>query len=133
MGTPRAQGVSRRRFASSGLAAVAGVGLFDRALAQNAPAERTFVPQEVQARNIAVVNEFCAAWARKDFRTLGDSLADDCTFRVTQSRPPIVGKKAVMEAIANFLKRDIEFKIVKVAALGPIVLNEREDVFAPSG
>lgn len=93
----------------------------------------TNVPPEVEQANVAVVNEFCAAFARRDLAKAASLLAENCTYRVNQTRPPIVGRDKVVEAIKGFIDRTIEFKVRKTAAFGPMVINERDDIFAMPG
>ena len=78
--------------------------------------------------NVAIVNAFCAAFARKDLTKAVSLLADNCSYRPAQTRPPILGKDKVAETIKGFLERGAEFKVLKTVALGPLVLNERDDV-----
>lgn len=83
---------------------------------------------------MAVVTEFCAAFGRKDVAKAVSLLGDNCTYRVVQNRPPIVGKEKVSEQIKGLIERGAEFKIYKTVALGPLVLNDRDDILQrPTG
>jgi limonene-1,2-epoxide hydrolase len=120
--------LSRRTFAASGLTALATLGLSPLSFAQAAVPTGKSIPPEVERANVAVVNDFCAAFARKDLAKAVSLLADGCVYRPTQTRPPVVGKEKVADTIRGFLERGAEFKVLKTVVLGPLVLNERDDV-----
>ena len=117
--------MSRRAFGATGLGALATVGLSGLSFSQEA---FKAVPPEVERANVAIVNAFCAAFAQKDLTRAVSLLADNCSYRPAQTRPPILGKDKVAETIKGFLERGAEFKVLKTVALGPLVLNERDDV-----
>jgi limonene-1,2-epoxide hydrolase len=129
----RAIGVSRRSFTAGGISALAALG-FSRFAGAQAPQMigRTVGP-DVEKANIAAVNEFCTAFERKDLTKAVALLADNCVYRPMQTRPPIAGKDKVTETLKGFLDRVVAFKVLRTASLGPIVLNERDDVFAANG
>jgi limonene-1,2-epoxide hydrolase len=119
--------MSRRAFGAVGLGALATLGLARPSFAQAAFPSGKVVPPETEKANVAVVNAFCAAFARKDLTKAVSLLADNCSYRTTQTRPPILGKDKVAETIKGFIERGAEFKVLKTVALGPLVLNERDD------
>jgi len=119
---------SRRTFAASGLTALATLGLSRLSFAQGAALTGKSVSPEVAKANVAVVNDFCAAFARKDLSKAVSLLADNCAYRPTQTRPVVVGKEKVAETIKRFLERGAEFKVLKTVVLGPLVVNERDDI-----
>jgi limonene-1,2-epoxide hydrolase len=120
--------VSRRTFTVSALTAFATLGLPRLALAQAATSTGKSIPPDVEKANIAIVNDFCAAFARKDLAKAVSLLADNCSYRPTQMRPAVVGKEQVLTTVKVFLERGAEFKVLKTVALGPLVLNERDDI-----
>lgn len=137
---------SRRAFTASGLAALATLGLSRlsgaqasggaqaAAGAQGATTSGKAVPPEVEKANIAVVTAFCDAFVRKDAAKAASLLNDNCTYRIVQNRPPIVGKEKVAEQIKGLMERGAQFKTYKSVALGPLVLNDRDDVLQrPTG
>ena len=124
--------VSRRVFTAAGLGALAGLGIPRLAFAQTAATQGLSVSSEVQQANIAVVNDFCAAFGRKDLNGAVSLLAEDCSYRVTHTQPPLTGKEAVSETIEGFMERVVDFKVLSTVALGPLVLNERDDIFQAS-
>ena len=108
-------------------AMAAGAPAFAQAQAPLPPG-RSLTPAEEQA-NVAIVNEFCAAFGRHDLAAAVALLADNCTYRPTQTRPAVVGKAALSDTIKGFMANVVEFKVLKTVVLGPIVLNERDDIF----
>ncbi len=129
---------SRRAFAAGGLTALATLGLTRLSIAQTAAGAQTAatsgkaVPPAVEKANIGVVTDFCEAFGRKDVAKAVSLLADNCTYRVVQNRAPIVGKEKVSEQIKGLIERGAEFKLYKTVALGPLVLNDRDDVLVRS-
>jgi limonene-1,2-epoxide hydrolase len=130
---PQVRSYSRRRFTASGLSALAMFGMSRRTFSQAAIPDGKTVSPEAEKANVAVVNDFCASFARKDLAKAVSLLADNCLYRTTQTRPPIVGKEKVAETIKGFLERGAEFKVHKTVVLGPVVLNERDDVIVVAG
>lgn len=134
---------SRRAFAASGIAALATLGLSRVSLAQAAAQAAgaqgptnsgKVVPPEVEKANIAVVTAFCDAFVKKDAAKAASLLNDNCTYRIVQERAPIVGKEKVAAQIQGLMERGAEFKTYKSVALGPLVLNDRDDILQrPTG
>jgi limonene-1,2-epoxide hydrolase len=118
--------ISRRAFGTGGLAAIA-FGFARAGAAQVAPPFGASLPRDVERANIAVVDDFCAAFARKDVAKAVSLLSDGCSYRTSQTRPPIVGKENVASTITRFIELGAEFKVIRSVALGPLVLNERDD------
>ena len=84
---------------------------------------------------IEVVRRFCAAWSEG----IG---ADDLAAFFTEDAvyhniplAPITGRKAIANNIATFIRpgppgiEGIEFRVINIAANGPVVMTERVDVF----
>jgi limonene-1,2-epoxide hydrolase len=117
---------TRRSFSKGGLLGLATLCMPTISPAQATPRQGKDVPVDEQRANVKLVEDFCAAFAKKDLDKIASSLADHCTYRITQNRPPIVGKDKVMEQIQTIIGA-ATFKVLKTAALGPIVLNERDD------
>jgi limonene-1,2-epoxide hydrolase len=112
-----------------GFLAATGVGAAALAMprvgtaAELTPAERA---------NVAIVNEMCAAWAAPlDFTRIGRYFVDDCTFRGSETSPPIKGRQAMADALTKMLgtAQRAEIQVVQSFARGPIVFNERYDRF----
>jgi limonene-1,2-epoxide hydrolase len=84
---------------------------------------------------IEVVRTFCTAWS-------DDMAADDLAAFFTDDAvyhniplAPVVGRKAIADTIATFLRpgspgiESIELRVINIAADGPVVMTERVDVF----
>jgi len=92
------------------------------------PAEAAAMTPGEQA-NAKIVTDFCAAWAAHDIDLLMPYLADNISYRITETTPAIVGRAAFHDRIKSIIDRmtRIEFAVVDTMAKGPIVLNERRD------
>jgi len=120
--------LTRRAFSTGGLAGLAVLWLPDQSFGQGTAVVGKFASSDEEKANVKVVDAFCGAWAKKDFDTMASTLADNCTHRLGQASPPIVGKETLMARFKDEIgKKDYELKILKTVALGPIVLNQRED------
>jgi limonene-1,2-epoxide hydrolase len=118
--------LTRRNFSKAGLVGLAAFWLPTLSPAQAKPSEGKDVSADEQKANVKLVADFCAAFGKKDLDKIASSLADHCTYRITQTRPPIIGKDKIMEQIKTIIGA-ASFKVLKTVALGPIVLNERDD------
>ena len=84
---------------------------------------------------IEVVRRFCAAWSN-NARTaeLAAFFTDDAVYH-NIPLAPITGRAAIANTIASFIRpgapgiESIEFRVVNIAANGPVVMTERVDVF----
>jgi limonene-1,2-epoxide hydrolase len=87
-------------------------------------------PTAAERQNLALVAEFCVAFATRDMTKIASYLAPDCSYRITETATPAVGAAAV-ERIKSYVERSskIEFKILDSWARGPMVINERIDSF----
>lgn len=99
----------------------------------NRPALRGLSPPgklAVMATPTEIVVAFCGAWEDVDLDALALFFADDAVYH-NMPMDPIVGRDAIMQAIAGFTAGSdgIEFEIVNISANGPIVLTERIDRF----
>ena len=88
---------------------------------------------------IDLVSRFCAAWGN----VLGaDDLAafftDDAVYHNIPFKP-VTGRENIADNIASFIRpgapgiERIEFRVINIAANGPVVLTERVDVFTLAG
>jgi limonene-1,2-epoxide hydrolase len=87
-------------------------------------------PTAAEKANLALVTDFCAAFASRDMTKIASFLALDCSYRITETAMPASGPAAV-ERIRSYVERSskIEFKILDSWARGPMVINERIDSF----
>jgi limonene-1,2-epoxide hydrolase len=111
--------ISRRRLLT--------LGGMSTMIAAAAPLAAAATPGE-QA-NAKLVTDFCAAWVARDIDRLMPFLADNISYRITETTAPIVGRTAFHDRIKAILDRmtSIEFQVVDTLAKGPVVLNERHD------
>jgi limonene-1,2-epoxide hydrolase len=79
---------------------------------------------------IAVVEEFCAAWALGEADALARFFANDAIYH-NMPIDPIVGVDNITTFIASFAggAQSIEFKVHHIVAQGNVVMTERTDVF----
>ncbi len=81
-----------------------------------------------------IVTDFCNAWPRKNLDELLAFFSDDAVYHNIPMEPA-KGKDAIRKAINTFLPlaKSVEFKIVRSAAAGNVVINERVDIFDMGG
>jgi limonene-1,2-epoxide hydrolase len=103
--------------ASLGLAAFAGPV---KAAAEWTPAEKA---------NVDAVTAFCATWPSHDVTKIMSFFAEQCAYRLTETREPAKGRDAVRAQIASIVESVQAFKILETFAKGPMVFNERIDSF----
>jgi limonene-1,2-epoxide hydrolase len=87
---------------------------------------------DTEKANAKVVTDMCAVWtAPIDFDKIGRFLAEDCTFRLSETAAPIKGRQAIVDALRKSLgeSQKVSFEIVQTFARGPMVVNERIDRF----
>ena len=84
---------------------------------------------------IEVVRRFCAAWSdNAGAAELATFFADDAIYH-NIPLTPITGREAIADNISSFIRpgppgiERIEFRVLNIAADGPIVMTERVDVF----
>ncbi len=66
-----------------------------------------------------------------DFDRVARFLADDCTFRASETAAPVKGRQAIVDTLRKMLgsPSKARFDVVQTFARGPIVVNERFDRF----
>ena len=84
---------------------------------------------------IDLVSRFCASWADDlGARELAAFFTDDAVYHNIPFEP-ITGRENIADNIASFIRpgppgiERIEFRVVNIAASGPVVMTERVDVF----
>ena len=84
---------------------------------------------------IEVVRRFCAAWSHNlGAAELAAFFTDDAVYH-NIPMAPITGREAIAKNIASFIRpgapgiESIDFRVINIAANGPIVMTERLDVF----
>ncbi len=114
---------SRRQFLSAGGAA--GALLASGGVSQAADTAA------IEAKAIQVVTDFCNLIAARDMTKLASLVTDTVVYRLKEDAPPIVGRDAVVARIKTFFDGTdvVEIRILKSQAIGPVVINERVDIF----
>jgi len=126
---------SRRNF----LYAVGGAGIVSAAwLAWMAPrrsATKIDHRRSQMESPIEVVRRFCAAWSDNIATAeLAAFFTDDAVYH-NIPLAPITGRAAIANNIASFIRpgapgiESIQFRVINIAANGPVVMTERVDVF----
>lgn len=78
-----------------------------------------------------LVRRFCAAWSEGvEAKQLADFFTDDAVY-YNIPLAPVTGRDDIATTIASFTTgvEGIEFRVLNLAAEGPVVLTERVDVF----
>jgi limonene-1,2-epoxide hydrolase len=88
---------------------------------------------------IEVVRRFCAAWSDNvGAAELAAFFTDDAVYH-NIPLAPVTGREAIANTIASFIRpgapgiETIEFRVINIAANGPVVMTERVDVFRLPG
>lgn len=86
---------------------------------------------DAEKANVKLVGDFCAAWATRDFAKILPYLADDSSYRMSETTPAVAGHAGVRERLGSWIEssQQIEFKILDTYAKGPMVVNHRVDRF----
>lgn len=84
---------------------------------------------------IELVRRFCAAWSDNvSTAELAAFFSDDAVYHNIPLEP-VVGRKAIANNIASFIRpgapgiESIQFRVINIAANGPVVMTERVDKF----
>ena len=84
---------------------------------------------------IDVVRAFCAAWSDNlGTIELAAFFTDDAVYH-NIPQAPVRGREAIANLIDSFIRpgppgiESIEFRVINIAANGPVVMTERVDVF----
>ena len=84
---------------------------------------------------IDLVSRFCGAWANDlGAEDLAAFFTDDAVYH-NIPQAPVTGREAIASLIDSFIRpgppgiESIEFRVINIAANGPVVMTERVDVF----
>jgi limonene-1,2-epoxide hydrolase len=84
---------------------------------------------------IEVVRRFCAAWSdNRGAAELAAFFAEDAVYH-NIPQEPVTGRENIANTIASVLRpgppgiEAIDFRVINIAANGPVVMTERVDVF----
>ena len=88
---------------------------------------------------IELVRRFCAAWSNNIAAAeLAAFFTDDAVYH-NIPLAPVTGREAIANNIASFIRpgapgiESIQFRVINIAANGPVVMTERVDVFTLPG
>jgi limonene-1,2-epoxide hydrolase len=88
---------------------------------------------------IEVVRRFCAAWSDNvGAAELAAFFTEDAVYHNIPLEP-VIGRQDIANAIASVLRpgppgiEGIDFRVINIAANGPVVMTERVDVFKLPG
>ena len=88
---------------------------------------------------IDLVSRFCGAWTNGlGADDLASFFTDDAVYHNIPFEP-VTGRKNIAHNIASFIRpgppgiERIEFRVINIAASGPIVMTERVDIFTLAG
>jgi limonene-1,2-epoxide hydrolase len=86
------------------------------------------------ATNERLVQEFCAAWSRRDIEELLAFFTDDAVYH-NMPMAPVTGREAIRQVLRLFVPpaERIDWEVRNIAARGAVVLTERVDRFVMSG
>jgi len=134
--------VSRRTFilaaaATGGAGVVSAAGLALMSVQRNA--NQIDRRRSQMESPIEVVRRFCAAWSDNvGAAELAAFFTDDAVYH-NIPLAPVTGREAIANTIASFIRpgapgiESIEFRVINIAANGPVVMTERVDVFRIPG
>src|SRR6202008_5019105 len=126
---------SRRQFlnAIGGAGFVSAAGLASMAAPPNAT-EIDHRRSQMESPT-ELVRRFCGAWASNPAAAeLAAFFTDDAVYH-NVPLAPVTGREAIANNIASFIRpgapgiEGIQFRVVNIAANGPVVMTERVDVF----
>lgn len=91
---------------------------------------------DIEQTNEAIARAFCQAWSDRSCDQLMPLLAESITYVLYEGGPKFVGLVAVEEVVRPFMARfeRVEFEILRLNVIGPVVIHERtEHFYAPGG
>ena len=132
------ENISRRTFMLAA-AATGGAGLVSAAgldLMGAPPSAATIDHRRSRMESpIEVVRRFCAAWGNNlATADLAAFFTDDAVYHNIPFAP-VIGREAIGKNIGSFIRpgapgiESIDFRVINIAANGPVVMTERVDVF----
>jgi limonene-1,2-epoxide hydrolase len=138
-GSETSQSPARRKF----LYAVGGAGIVSAAglalMGGRRSATKIDNRRSQMESPIDVVRRFCAAWSENlGAAELAAFFTDDAVYH-NIPLAPVTGREAIANNIASFIRpgspgiESIEFRVINIAANGPVVMTERVDVFKLPG
>ncbi len=91
--------------------------------------------RRVEEENERIAREFVDGWSQKDVDKILAHVADDVVYMVHEKGRTLQGKEEVRNVLTNFMKLwdKIEFNILKLQVMGPLVIHERTEDYAGKG
>ena len=129
---------SRRTFfyalGSAAMVSAVGLGLVDANGSPKIDQRRSQVESPIE-----IVRRFCAGWCDNIAAAeLAAFFTDDAIYH-NIPLAPVIGRKAIESNIVSFIRpgapgiEAIQFRVINIAANGPVVMTERVDVFKLPG
>lgn len=86
---------------------------------------------DAEQANEALVNRFCADWARRDAELLAGYFAEPFEYMMWEGGPVITTKAEFVAKLGPFLRKlkAVDWVVLRSHAMGPLVVNERIDHF----
>jgi len=84
-----------------------------------------------EARNESIVRSFCEAWSAMSPERICSHLHEACEYLVYEDGPVKRGVPEIRATLDQFMTRwqGIRFNVFRVAALGSLVVHERQEVY----
>jgi limonene-1,2-epoxide hydrolase len=88
-------------------------------------------PTATEQANLDLVTRFCKAWETKDVEQLIPFVAEDLEYHVWEGGPVIKGVAQLRQQMGPYMAgmQTIRWEILRSAAMGDLVLNDRDDHF----
>jgi limonene-1,2-epoxide hydrolase len=97
--------------------------------------EKNKILTDIEQANAQLVRDFCDAWSAGDCDRLLGYLAEDVAYMVYDGGPVHVGHGPVDRAVRPFMANfeHIDFKILRLNVMGPVVIHERTEDYVARG
>ena len=86
---------------------------------------------ETEKANVKLVQDFIKAWADDpvDPVKLGSFMAEDCSVKLVDNKPPAIGREAAIALFKSYLTKGqrYDMRVQETFARGPVVVNTRID------
>jgi limonene-1,2-epoxide hydrolase len=85
-----------------------------------------------ERENEAIVRSFCDAWSAMSPEAICNHLHEDCVYSVYEDGPIKRGIPEIRSTLEQFMTRwrEVRFNVFRVAAMGALVLHERQEVYS---
>jgi limonene-1,2-epoxide hydrolase len=116
-------------------------GIQRQAFGQSRPLSRRLPPgriakesNQMVENNEKLVNNFCAAFARRNVDELMTYFTGDAVYDNVPAKP-VKGMEAISQALKSYISaaQSVDFRVLRSLCSGNLVMNERLDVFEMGG